>query len=306
MRWTLAVLAGLTMVGGGHVAQAETVTTPADFSRDLAAWRARAEAGLRRDLGWLTIAGRWELAGGDHTIGSAPGNDVVLPKDLAPAKLGRLRVEKDRVTLLLAPGVRMWDEPEPGKRAAEFSERVLQTRGASIDWVTSGRLSLYALTRDDGKSILRIADRESRHRAQFGGRLWYGPKPEMRVAARFNPYPPGTKIPVANVRGEITEENAAGNVEFDLGGRRFTLDAFAEDDGALFIIVRDETSGVTTYPPGRFLRVEKPVNGRTVVDFNRTYNPPCAFSAYTTCPLPPPQNWLKARIDAGERYVQAK
>jgi uncharacterized protein (DUF1684 family) len=305
MERTLGTLAAWALLGVGIAAQAETATT-ASYDRDLAAWRAKAEASLRRDLGWLTIAGRWELRSGDQTIGSAPGNDIVLPRELAPAKLGKIRVEKDRVTLLLEPGIRMWVEPEPGTRGAEFSERALQTRGAAIEWVTSGRLSLYVFTRDDGKSVLRIADRESRNRAQFAGRLWYEPKPTMRVAARFNPYPAGTKIPVANVRGEITEEDAAGNVEFDLDGRTFKLDAFAEDDGALFIIVRDQTSGVTTYPPGRFLRAEKPVDGSTIVDFNKTYNPPCAFSAYTTCPLPPPQNWLKTKIDAGERYVQAK
>ena len=280
-------------------------TMPSSYAHDVAAWRARAEQSLRRDLGWLTIAGRWELAPGRYTLGSAPGNAVVLPKELAPGRLGTLRIDKDRTTLEVAPGVAMWTEPAPGKRGEKFVERDLATRG-NVEWVTAGRLSLYVFSRKDGKAILRIADRESRNRAEFPGRVWYDVKPELVVPAQFNPYPPGTKIPIANVRGEISEEDAAGNVEFRLGDRTFKLDAFAEDDGALFIIVRDETSGSTTYPPGRFLRAEKPVEGRTSVDFNKAYNPPCAFSAYTTCPLPPPQNWLKARIEAGERYVQLK
>ena len=296
---TRCILALVALVAAAPAAS----NSDADYLDDLAAWRKRADEGLRKDLGWLTIAGRWELKAGDNTLGAAPGNNVVLPKELAPPKLGKLRVKKDRVTLSLQPGVRMWAEPEAGKRGEPFTERVLQTKGEQNDWVSSGRLSLYVFTRDDGKSVLRIADRESPNRRQFAGRVWYPARPDMRVPARFVAYPAGTKIPIANVRGEITEEDAAGRVELELGGKRIALDAFAEDDGRLFMILRDETSGATTYGAGRFLVTDKPVEGRTIVDFNKAYNPPCAFSAYTTCPLPPPQNWLKARIEAGEKYV---
>jgi hypothetical protein len=298
-----AAAAAIMTCAGGALAQADAV--PASYPQDVAEWRAKAEQNLRRDLGWLTIAGRWELSPGDNTVGSAAGNQVVLAKELAPAKLGTIRVDGDKVTLTLAPGVTMWTEPEPGKRGESFGQRTLATKG-KVDWVTSGRLSLYVFRRDDGKAILRIADRESRNRADFRGRVWYDVDARLRVPARFNPYPPGTKIPIANVRGEISEEDAAGNVEFTLGGRTYKLDAFADDsDGSLFIVMRDETSGSTTYPPGRFLVASKPVDGRTVVDFNKAYNPPCAFSAYTTCPLPPPQNWMKTKIEAGEKYAKA-
>ncbi len=296
--WILLLLPVL-----GSIAAAADVTP---YAAEIAAWRSRAEASLRKDLGWLTIAGRWELKNGKNTLGANPASDVVLPKELSPPKLGVLHVGSEGVRLALAPGVRMWTEPVAGERGAEFTQRMLQTRDGAPEWVSSGRMSFYVFTRDDGKSILRIADRESRHRKEFAGRVWYDVKPDMRVPARFVPYPAGTKIPVANVRGEISEEDAAGRVEFDLAGHKHHLDVFAEDDGALFIILRDATSGVTTYPPGRFLRAEKPADGRTVLDFNKTYNPPCAFSAYTTCPLPPPQNWLQARVDAGEKYVAAR
>jgi len=302
MSRSLAVLRGIVAALALAAAMPAASTSDADYLSDLAAWRKRADDNLRKDLGWLTIAGRWELKPGNNTLGSAPGNDVVLPRELAPARLGKVRVEPDRVTLLLQPGVRMWTEPEAGKRGDAFTERVLKTKGDDTDWVSSGRLSLYVFTRDDGKSVLRIADRESPNRKRFAGRVWYAPRVDMRVPARFVAYPPGTKIPIANVRGEITEEDAAGRVEVDLAGKRVALDAFAEDDGRLFMILRDETSGSTTYGAGRFLVADKPVDGRTTVDFNKAYNPPCAFSAYTTCPLPPPQNWLKMRIAAGERY----
>jgi uncharacterized protein (DUF1684 family) len=116
----------------------------------------------------------------------------------------------------------------------------------------------------------------------------------------------GATIPIANVRGEISYEKVAGTLEFTVNGRKMTLDAL-DDEGDLFIIFRDGTSNSTTYPPGRFLVVEKPKDGVSwVVDFNKAYNPPCAFSAYTTCPLPPPQNWLKADVAAGEKYAGRK
>lgn len=296
---TLAIAAALALLGPPPLAWA-------DYADDLAAWRKRAEESLRRDLGWLTIAGRWELKKGDNTLGSAPGNDVVLPKDLAPARLGRISVGQDGVKLTLASGGRMWLEPEPGKRGAEFTERKLRTDDYGEEWVTSGRLSLTVYTPDNGKTILRIADRESANRKHFAGRVWYPANVAMRVPAQFVAYPAGTKIPIANVRGEITDEDVAGYVEFDLLGKKTKLDAFREDDGTLFLIMRDVTSGVTTYPASRFLRADAPVEGRTTVDFNKAYNPPCAFSAYTTCPLPPPQNWLKVPVEAGEKYAAAR
>jgi uncharacterized protein (DUF1684 family) len=287
-------------------AAAATAAPADDYAKELAAWRANAEARLRNEHGWLAIAGRWELKDGANTIGSAPGNDVVLPKELAPAKLGTVRVTKAGATLTLAPGVKMWTEPAAGRREMEFTEHTLVTRG-SPDWVGAGRLSMYVFTREDGRSILRIADRESPNRKRFAGRVWYDGKPAMRVPAKFVAYPKGTKIPIANVMGEIHEEDAGGYVEFQLAGATHRLDAFVDDDdGSLFIIMRDGTSGAGTYPPGRFVTAAKPVDGKVDLDFNKAYNPPCAFSAYTTCPLPPPQNWLKASVDAGEKYVPVR
>lgn len=273
-----------------------------DYASELAAWRKRVDDNLRKDLGWLTIAGRWELKSGPNRVGSAANNDIVLPKELAPARLGVLHVGKDAATLKLERGTRMWAEPEPGQHGVEFTERTLNTSAPGEEWISSGRLSMNVFKREDGKTILRIADRESPNRKRFVARVWYPPNAALRVPATFVPYAPGTKIPIANVRGEITEEDAAGHLDFDLLGKPTRLDVFSEDDGRLFVIVRDATSGSTTYPAGRFVVADKPVDGKTVLDLNKAYNPPCAFSAYTTCPLPPPQNWLKVAIEAGEKY----
>jgi uncharacterized protein (DUF1684 family) len=271
---------------------------------ELASWRQRADDGLRRERGWLSIIGRWELAEGTTRLGSAPDNDVVLPAALAPASLATVDVRGGKARLVLAPGQSM-RTVEKGTPVASFAQRDVLAGDERIEWVTGGRLSLQFVRRDDGRFVLRAADREAPARTQFTGRIWYEPRAEYRIPARFVAQPKGTRIPIVNVRGEVSQEEVAGQLEFALGGRTVRLDAL-DDEGDLFVIFRDATSGDTTYPPGRFIAIPRPADGAWVVDFNRAYNPPCAFSAYTTCPLPPPQNALQAAVPAGERYVERK
>jgi hypothetical protein len=265
------------------------------WSDDLATWRAKVDKSLRRDNGWLTLVGRHVLRYGSSSIGSAPGNDVVLDAAIAPPHLGILHVGERHVRLDLAPGIAMTRGGLP------FSSAALTTDPGGDRWVSSGRLALQVIRRDDGQAVLRIADNQSPLRASFAGRLWFEPNASLAVPATFTPYPKGTKITIVNVLNEISQEDAAGSIAFTVNGVRHSLDA-VDDDGNLFIIFRDATSADATYPPGRFLYVEKPKDGRWSVDFNRAYNPPCAFSAYTSCPLPPKQNVLAPRIDAGEKY----
>jgi uncharacterized protein (DUF1684 family) len=299
-----------TFLGTGATAAAIAVAahaaTPADnaWLDDLAKWRARADTSLTRERGWLSIVTRDELTPGEYRIGSAPDNNVVLPKALAPAYLGTIIVSPGKARLVLAKGqqMRVVAKDDLGE---EFTARDLVTGATNLEWVTAGRLSLQFVKRDDGKIVVRAADRESPRRKTFAGRVWYEPRAEFKVPARFVPRAEGATIPIANVRGEISYEKVAGSLEFVLNGQKMTLDAL-DDEGDLFIIFRDATSNATTYPPGRFLVVEKPKDGAWVVDFNRAYNPPCAFSAYTTCPLPPPQNWLKNDVSAGEKYAGRK
>jgi len=120
------------------------------------------------------------------------------------------------------------------------------------------------------------------------------------ITALLLAYQPVKKIPIVNVLGEISEEPSPGYVEFRMAGRTLRLDPIDEGDGELFFIFRDGTSGKTTYPPGRFLVATKTTDGKVVMDFNKAYNPPCAFSEFTTCPLPQRQNHLKVPMAAGE------
>jgi len=245
------------------------------------------------------------LAPGTYRIGSAKDNQIVLPKDLAPAYLGTVTVGKDKARLTLAKGNAM-QVVAKDYEGEKFTERDLVSGATRLEWVTLGRLSLQFVKRDDGKIVVRAADRESSKRKSFPGRVWYEANADYKVPAKFVAVADGATIPIANVRGEISYEKVAGTLEFTVNGKKMTLDAL-DDEGDLFVIFRDGTSNSTTYPPGRFLVVEKPKDGAAwVVDFNKAYNPPCAFSAYTTCPLPPPQNWLKGDMAAGEKYTGRK
>ncbi len=298
--------AGALLLVALGTARAAPAAPPGDaaYLSELDAWRTRADESLRRERGWLSIVDRWELEPGVNRIGAAPGNQLVLPKALSPDTLGTITVRDGEAKLVLAAGQKM-RVVEKSQPAAEFSERPLLSDGQRIEWVTAGRLSLQVVKRDDGRFVLRAADRDAPIRKTFAGRIWYEPRSDFRIPARFVPQPKGTKIPIVNVRGEISYEEVAGFLEFTLDGTTVRLEAL-DDDGDLFVIFRDATSANTTYPPGRFLSIKKPADGTWFVDFNKAYNPPCAFSAYTTCPLPPPQNWMKSAVPAGERYLEKR
>jgi uncharacterized protein (DUF1684 family) len=263
-------------------------------------WRARADQSLRRDNGWLTLAGRFVMKPGVNTFGTGADNDIVFPPGLGPARMGTITVEPLNVHVKLADGVVMT------KDGATLTERVMGTRTDERDWVQVGRASFHVIERD-GRYILRLADKESEVRKAFGGRVWYDVNQRYRVPAKFVPYDPPRKIPIVNVIDEVSDEDAPGYVEFRLDGRTHRLDAVGDGEG-LFFVFRDATAGKGTYPPGRFLYVEKkpPPGEQFMLDLNRAYNPPCAFSEYTTCPLPPKQNILKVKIEAGEKYPPRK
>lgn len=289
------VCTGSLLAGAALTAHA---AVDSSHKTEIDAWRAKVEKSLRSDNGWLTLAGRHELARGANTVGSGKDNRIVLAPGLAPESLGTIDVGDDKVTLKLAPGVEMFNaRSDP----IGFSERTLQTDLDRRDWVYLGRLSFHVIKRGEDRYILRVSDLESDVRKNFAGRLWYDVNPALRVDAKYVPYN-GKKIDIVNVLGEVAQEPVAGYLEFKLNGRTHRLDALADPGEPLFVIFSDRTGQSTTYPSGRFLEVALPKNGKAVIDFNKAYNPPCAFSAYTTCPLPPPQNVLKASVAAGEKF----
>ncbi len=275
----------------------------AEYAQSIDKWRAAREASLRNDNSWLTLAGRFQMKPGVNTFGTGKKNDIVFPPELkgvGPETLGAFHVDAaaKKVTLKLAPNVWMTAE---GRAFA--GEREMGIGTEKRDWIALGRMAMHIIERD-GKFILRLANNESKVRSQFPGRIWYAADEKFKVDAKFVAYPPGRKIPIVNVIDEVSDEPCPGYVEFTLNGVPHKLDVVGNDDNGLFFVIRDGTSGDTTYRPSRFLFVDKkPADGETfALDFNKAYNPPCAFSEFTTCPLPPEQNIMKTRIEAGEKY----
>jgi uncharacterized protein (DUF1684 family) len=276
------------------------------YVKSIQDWRTRVETGLKRDNGWLTLAGRYVMKPGENTVGSAKGNDILLPPGVGPAHLGKVIVDGKMVVLKLNDGITM-----KGKEGEFKGERVLVADSSNRDWVSLGRMAFHVIERK-GKYVLRLADNENEVRKSFAGRVWYDVKEDFKVAAKFVPHAPGKTIQIIDIIDEVHDTPNPGYVEFKLKGQTYKLDATAEPgDKELFIILKDQTAGKGTYNAGRFLVVEWPEavrkdGGPVTIDFNKTYNPPCAFSEFTTCPLPPEQNQLKVKLEAGEKYLPKK
>lgn len=256
------------------------------FQRDTEKWRSERKARLTSDSGWLTLVGLFWLHGGTNEI-TVPG---------APPLTARFTLANNVVTA----------EPNPamtigGKPVAAPVPLVDDTDPKGPTIVKSGTLSLQAIRRNDRFGI-RAKDTQSAARRNFKGLDYFTADPKYRVEARFEPYNPPKKIPITNVLGMTSDEVSPGALVFSLDGKEYRIDPILEQgEKDLFIIFKDRTAGHETYGAARYLYATPPVDGKTIVDFNRAYNPPCAFTPYATCPLPPPQNRLPIRIEAGEK-----
>ena len=207
-------------------------------------------------------------------------------------------------------GGKVWFVPERGLKLTLDGKpltgrvRLLTDRedgGPSVLGFDDGKGRLTVIQRGD-RQALRVKDADAPSRTRFT-RLDYWPLDKgWRIEGRFVPHEAGKTLPIVDIVGIVTAQPNPGAVEFARDGRTWRIEAIGEPDGALFLVFADRTSGHGSYPAGRFLDVEAPgKDGKVVLDFNRAYDPPCAFTPFATCPLPPPENRLDLRIDAGEK-----
>ena len=246
-------------------------------------WRAERERLLKADDGWLTVAGLFWLKEGANTCGTDPQSDIVLPAGAGAARLGAFELQHGRTTFRSATG-----EVKPMKADTD----------GEPDVVTAGDVTMFVIHRGERYGI-RLKDRNSRFRKEFTGLRWFPIREQYRVVAKFVPYPEPKMIAVPNILGETEKDPCPGYALFTLDGKEYRLEPVLEDQ-QYFFIFRDLTAGKATYPAGRFFYADAPKDGKIVLDFNRAYNPPCAFTPFATCPLPPPGNRLAVRIEAGE------
>ena len=233
---------------------------------------------------------------GQHRVGSAADNDIVLT--VGPAYLGLLRLDGETVVLEPAEAA---DFLVDGEKASGSVTLIPDSRGTATQVNFDGGNSGFNLIERSGRYALRVRDANAATRTKFAGIDYYPADPSWRIEARFEPHPDGTTIPIANVVNQIEETPNPGAVVFERDGETWRLEALAEDDGSLFFVFSDRTSGRDTYGGGRQLDAAAANDGKVIMDFNLAYNPPCAFNDYSTCPLPPPENRLDLVVSAGEK-----
>lgn len=281
---------------------AATATTSATAPQmtpeeEVRAWQKNRDQRLRREDSWLTLAGLFWLQEGENAVGSDKAkNRVVLPAR-TPASAGTLVRNGEKVTLNATAPMTIDDKPVSG--AIELQSDASES-GPTL--VKVGTVQFNIIKRGDRLGV-RVKDPESEVRTKFSGLEYYPIDPKWRVEARLEPYNPVKKIPIQDVTGMTSDSDSPGALVFTVEGKEYRLDPILEEGSdELFIIFRDQTSRDATYPAGRYLYAKKPdASGKTIVDFNKAYNPPCAFTDFATCPLPPLQNRLAVRVEAGEK-----
>jgi uncharacterized protein (DUF1684 family) len=278
---------------------APVLTDRAAFEKDVMDWRSARVARLRKPDGWLSLVGLHWVEPGVHQVGMANANDIQLRT--GPAKLGTLTLKDGKATLKPDPaaGVTIDGKPVTGE-VALLSDATTDEKGPTIVSFNKGTANFQVIERS-GRFALRVKDANAPTRTGFVGIDYFDADPAWRFNARFEPHPKGKTIQIASVINTIDPMVNSGTVSFQKDGKTYKLEVIDEGDGALFLIYSDRTNGKTTYGAGRFLYAEPVKNGMTVVDFNKSYNPPCVFTHYATCPLPPPENRLDLTINAGEK-----
>ncbi len=268
--------------------------TQNSYQTEIAKWRENREAELKSADGWLALSGLFWLKEGDNTVGVGPVFDVELPAGSAPGQIGVIEFKQKVATLRVNEGVSAISS------AQSVSAIELKADDDSKPTqVEFGAVSLTLIKRE-ARFAIRVKDRNSPQLKAFKGLHWYPADEKLRLTARLIPYEKPKEVEIPNVLGGSYKMTSPGLLVFKLNGQEFKLEPVVEEN-QLFIIFRDLTSKTTTYQAGRFLYAEQPVNGEVVLDFNKAFNPPCSFTPYATCPLPPSQNRLNVEIAAGEK-----
>jgi len=273
------------------------------YDEQIAKWRAERLKEINGEDGWTTLVGLFWLKNGKNTIGSSPSNDIDLPKERAPKFAGVLWLDNGIAQLEASRGSGITRDGKP------VSKLVLDSDADGKPTVLRlGSLTFFVIKRGE-RLGLRVKDKNNAARSHFAGLDYYRVNLKWRIQARYEPYDPVKFVSIANVLGMIDEMASPGALIFEANGKTLRLDPVLEKGSKqLFIIFADQTNGKDTYGAGRYLYADPPgADGKVIVDFNRAYNPPCAFTKFATCPLPPKQNRLPIRVDAGEKkYIGAE
>ena len=278
------VLAALICLGAADVSS---------YQKSVDKWRQDYETKLKADDGWLTVAALLWLHEGTNRFGSAAGNDVVLPYSYVPATAGTFDLHQGKTIVHVNPGVPITLAGKPVD-SMELRPDSKQDRLAIGDFV-------FFVHASGTRYAIRVKDKNNPLRKEFKGLHWFPVNEAYRFNARYVAYPSPREVQVENMLGDRGSTYLVGYVAFTMNGKEYQLDAEDNGDGSLFIVFRDLTSKTSTYQAARFLDTDPPKDGKVEIDFNKAYNPPCAYNPYATCPLPSEKNRLPVEIPVGEK-----
>jgi uncharacterized protein len=258
-------------------------------------WRKERNESIRKENSWLALAGLCWLKLGKNQFGSDPKSDIQLPERI-PAIVGHFEYNGRSVSLRTEPAYKVTVNDKP----TDFA--ILQPDiSENPSYIKLEGTQMVVIQRGNRMGV-RMWDNQSEKRASFPARTWYDIDEAFNIPATFTAYERPKMAYFPDLTGEKAEFPVEGFVSFEFNGATHQLDINKEDDGTLFIRFQDLTSTDETYPTGRYLVADVQPDGAIFLDFNKAYNPPCAFTDFATCVFAPEQNHLGFRITAGETY----
>lgn len=279
-------------------ASAPAPVADAAFTAAQAQWRADRLVRLTTPDGWTSLVGLHWIDPGPHYAGSAKDNGIRLA--VGPAQMGLFDLRNNAVRLVPAKGAALTLDDAP-LRGPTVLRSDADENGPSRIGFDDGK-GIATVIERGGRMALRVKHADAPTRTGFAGLDYWPADPAWSVQARFVPHPPGKTIPIADIIGTLNDVPNPGAVEFTRDGKTWRLEVLDEGEDTLFLVFADATNGHGSYGAGRFLDVPRPAaDGRLQIDFNHAYNPPCAFTDFATCPLPPPENRLALKVTAGEK-----
>ena len=292
-RKTISVILGMIFAGVISVAAAPPSAPDAAYQKDYEIWKTELADDLKQN--WLPLAGLFWLKPGENSFGADDSNALVFPK--GPARAGVFDMQGKDVTMKLTADAHATVAGKP-----VTAMKLIPDAAENTTRVEMGTLRFLLIVRGERIGI-RVKDVESPAVQKFQGLTFFPPDLDFRVTAKWEPSDSKRTVDVPNVLGDVTPTPVSGTAVFKINGQEVRLSDLGEDPAkGLFFVFADPTNKGDTYPGGRFLYTEPVINGTVVLDFNRAHSPPCAVTAYATCPLAPKENRLPLAIPAGEKY----
>ena len=299
----LALVLGAIVVGiciAGCRKSSSTIDVES-YKKEIDAWKQKRLTRLTSDNGWLTLCGLFWLKEGENTLGSDSSCVIVFPAGKAPKNAGSIWVEKGTARLRATPGAGI-----KSKDSVVTSMTLQSDEFTNPTSLTLGPLSFYVIKRGDQLAV-RVKDKENGSRLDFKGLEYFPTDPKWRVEAKFEAFRPPKMLEILSQAGTVEKDSCPGALVFDIDGKSNRIDVVIEkgSEDQFFIMFGDETNGKETYNNGRQLYTSLPdANNVVLLDFNKAYNWPCVFTDYATCPIPPRQNRLPLRVEAGEKLYK--